>query len=661
MPTRPERPQHTPRQLSSHTPPAAVEAGLEQAARLLDRQRWSEACTVLSELDKRYPNRIPILSQLAEAYHGLKDGNNYLGVCERLVQLAPQDPEFQYNLARAYLMNIKPALGLRTLRRFLERWPDHELAAEARTLRAELESHLDGMLAELGLSGSENLVVAEWHEEAQWQLSQGRSAEARQLLEKILKRQPRFVPALNNFSLLNALEGELGTAIALAQRALDADPGNFHALANLVQYFCRTGQLAAARAQAEQLQAIQSMAFDLQSKKAEAFSYLGDDEAVLAAFQAAQATDQAGLASGDPMLWHLAAVALSRLGRENEARRQWRQLLQRWPDFTLAQDNLDDLKRPVGERQGPWPFHAYAWLNMNLLEDLISRISDAVQQEDSAALERIFQWLVRDHPEVTPLIPLLLDRGDPLTRSIALSVALFNRTPENLTALRDFALSQRGPDSERYQAAQAAVEAGLLPSGMVRLWLEGRWQKVLLLGFELHDEPTAAHGSQVKKLLDKVIKAFEANDGVQAEALLKEALALEPESPDLLNNLALSYQLQGRPAEALALSQQIHERFPDYLFTLIGLAQAHLAQGEISQAEALLEPLFSRKRFHFSEFASFCDVQVALNLAKEQRENAHAWLALWADVAPDDPRVAEWQAQLTRPQRPAQRPRRKRS
>jgi len=657
LPTRKERPQHTPRQLSSHTPPAAVEAGLERAARLLDRQRWSEACTVLSELDERYPNRIPILSRLAEAYHGLKDGNNYLAVCEQLVQLAPQEPEYQYNLAGAYLMNIKPALGLRTLRHFLERWPDHELAAEARPLRAELESHLDELLAELGLSGSENLVIAEWHEEAQWQLSQGRSAEARQLLEKILKRQPRFVPALNNLSLLNALEGKLGAAIALAQRALDADPDNFHARANLVQYFCRTGQLAAARAQAEQLQTVQSSAFDLPSKKAEAFSYLGDDETVVAAFQAAQAADQASLASDDPMLWHLAAVALYRLGRENEARRQWRQLLQRWPDFRLAQDNLEDLKRPVGERQGPWPFHAYAWLDMKLLEDLISRISEAVQQEDDSALGQVFRWLAREHPEVTSLIPLLLDRGDPLARNIALSAALFDRTPENLAALRDFALGQRGPDSERHQAAQAAVEAGLLPSGMVRLWLEGRWQEVLLVGFELHDEPTVAHGPQVKKLLEKVAGAFKANDGAQIEALLKEALALEPESPDLLNNLALSYQLQGRAAEAQALTQQIHERFPDYLFTIVSLARSYIAQGEISQAEALLEPLFSRKRFHFSEFAVFCDAQIALNLAKEQPEGARTWLALWADVAPDDPRVAEWQALLARPQRP----RRKRS
>ena len=51
-------------------------------------------------------------------------------------------------------------------------------------------------------------------------------------------------------------------------------------------------------------------------------------------------------------------------------------------------------------------------------------------------------------------------------------------TPELLSALRDFGLGQRGPDALRHEAAQAAGEAGLLPSGPVQFWAQGEWRDI---------------------------------------------------------------------------------------------------------------------------------------------------------------------------------------
>jgi hypothetical protein len=80
------------------------------------------------------------------------------------------------------------------------------------------------------------------------------------------------------------------------------------------------GRVDEARRAAERLQAAQSDRDDIWIKKAEAFSYLGDDRAALAAFDGAQAAGALERLSNCEMLYHLAAVAACRLGQEDRAR-----------------------------------------------------------------------------------------------------------------------------------------------------------------------------------------------------------------------------------------------------------------------------------------------------------------------------------------------------
>ena len=71
-----------------------------------------------------------------------------------------------------------------------------------------------------------------------------------------------------------------------------------------------------------------------------------------------------------PMLLHLMAVALLRLGREPEARGAWGRALDQRPDFDLAQDNLDDLAKPIDEQHAPWPYSFADWLSSRAVADL---------------------------------------------------------------------------------------------------------------------------------------------------------------------------------------------------------------------------------------------------------------------------------------------------
>ena len=256
--------------------------------------------------------------------------------------------------------------------------------------------------------------------------------------------------------------------------------------------------------------------------------------------------------------------------------------------------------------------------------------------------------VMQRHPHLTNLVPVLLERGDPIGRGMALQVALLIKTPQLLVALRDFALGQHGPDSMRNQAAQAAADAGLIPPGLVHMWIQGQWMDVLLLNFEITPEPTEDyhHSPQVEKWSAEALEALHAGEWERGERLLKQALEAEPDSPDLLNNLAMAYQEEGREDESLELIRQIHERFPDYLFARVALATLYAQDGKVDKSRALLEPLLKRKQFHYSEFAALSHAQVELSLAEGKPEGARAWVDMLKGMDPDNPLVKELQRRI---------------
>src|SRR5208282_1740376 len=224
------------------------------------------------------------------------------------------------------------------------------------------------------------------------------------------------------------------------------DPRNSHALANLPRYFILSGRLAEASPWIERLRALDSDVTDMWVKKAETFSVLGDDQGVLDAFRAAQQSGRQENGLQAALLYHLAAAAFFRLGREADARRYWKKALAEFPALGPARDNLDDLDLPVGERDAPWPFAFSHWVPHRTVVGLLNRFTLPARRGRDEALTREARGFLSDHPELVSVVPMLLDRGDPVGRGFALRLALLAETPEMLAALRDFALEQRGPD-----------------------------------------------------------------------------------------------------------------------------------------------------------------------------------------------------------------------
>jgi len=618
---------------------------------------------------QRQPKNVEFYPRLAMAYQNLNDHLRLLWSLQRWAELTPDDPEVILPLAGAYLKNLRPALARKVFRDFLERWPQHREADDARKMLAELEGpRMRETVEDMGLPWDGGIELAALHERAQLALEQGDPEEARRWGEELLSRLPGYVPALNNLSLACFAEGRLEEAIAMARRILDEfEPENFHALSNLIHFLVTAGRDDEAKALGERLKGLHSERVDFYVKQAEGLAYLRDDAGVLEVVAQAQ---QAGRLAGplaDPLIFHLAAVAAARLGRDQEARRYWRQCLRIAPGFDLAVDNLAEGEKPVGERHGAWPFGLWNWLPPRIVEDLMALVRTWTQkerrgeEEEEGAAAQVFQRFLQQHPEAVALVPILLERGDPRGRELAFILAQGARTPELLAALRDFALSQNGPDELRLKAVQEAMRAGLLPRGKpARLWQGGEWRDILIFGFALHDEPRQTFSRRVTRWMEQALDAFQRGDLDEAERLLKQVLDKEPDAMAAWQNLAAIYGLRGQAAQAVAITRQLVERHPDYVIGRCNLARFALQLGQVEEAERWLEPLLEREDFHFSEFSMFCDTQLQLLEAQGQENALRSWLELWRNALPGDPRLADWERKWGRARPRSRRDRRQR-
>ncbi len=633
--------EHVPARQVIRVPGAVVEA-----AKLTEQRRFVEARDLLLSALPRYPTNVTLLTELLNASYDSRDMSTYELAAERLLKLTPEDPALTLGLAGAYLSNLRPALAHRTFQRFLKRWPDHPQAAEARKTSAEMAEIVRDNMAHEGIASEDALEVAALNEESASLMEHDDQFGARRVAEALLLRHPAFVPALNNLSQIHYLEGYLDRAIATARRALETEPGNFHALGNLVHFQLLAGQPDEAKQDAEQLKSVESERPDLWVKTAEALGKLGDDAGVLATYARASNALHADLKLVHPLFFHLVAVAALRLGREDEARQHWKRALEIDPSLGVARDNLADLAKPAGERNGPWPLPLSSWLPQRWLSDLQAAFARGAERGGEQATKATVRRYLRDRPEVVNLLLILLDRGDPKGRQLAVQLATLAETPELLAALRDFALSQRGSDDLRLRAAQVAVEHGLLPSGAIQVWQDGGWHEVMLFGFEIVGEVTAKHSPAARPLVEDALGALAKGKADRGEALLKRALEIEPGAPDLEYNLAAAYQAQGRHDEFVDLLRRIHERHPDYLFARTALAQLAIQSKHYDEANELLKPLLSRQKLHVSEFGSICNAYVGLLAGEGDKGAARSWLALWRKASPDNPILQDWERRL---------------
>jgi tetratricopeptide (TPR) repeat protein len=608
---------------------------LRRAEGLKERGRLDDALEIAESLHRKYPKHTEPLLFMMDAASESRDAIAFEDALDRLLEIAPDVPEYVLTQAKITAANDYAALALKQFKQFLERWPTHKEAPKVREIVPLIESDLAEMLDKAGIHHPDRFELAATNDALQLLIDRERYEDAVKLARQALEREPMYRPILNNMAMLMLLEAKWQEALPYSERVLEADPENVFALGTLARANEMLGYRTEAALYAKRMKTGKAIA-DKTGKILETLSYLGDDAGVLETYRQAQ-EDKGDSALEEPITHHLAGVAAMRLGQEDDARRYWKEALKLDPDFDLTKDNLTNLKQPLGERDTAWAYTLNYWAPLELLESLVMQIPMDAESSIHGLTEETSRTILTSHPWAEALVPILFERGDPRGRQFALLLASMLKTPAMLTAAQDFALSQYGPDHLRIDAANLAVKSGFMAEGRVRLWIRGNWKDVLLMGWELHDEMAGTHTSQVEKLLRDSFEAMRGGDGARSEKLLKKALEIEPDAKDVLNNLASTYALQGRQAEASTLLNEIAERFPDYFFSKVNMAQRYLMQGRLEDAEQILTSLSANKRLHYSEFAALAQAQVELHLKKHESEGAREWYDMWNDVYPDHP------------------------
>lgn len=629
--------------------PKHLDAKLDRAFDCVEAENWQDALSILVPLSHQYPDETRVWELLSDASFESGEMKLYQKACERLFSLTA-DGTYAYVLGSVYLNNLHPLMALHTFRQALALAPDHEISSEVRKTIKQLEPVEKEALARLALSEPGGSEIAMLHEQGQVYLEQGDYREARQAEEKILESRPDFIPALNNLSLVSWMEQDAAGAISTAQAVLAMEPDNIHALSNLIHFLVLSGDAEAARPYGARLKSSRADAWDGWTKKVEGLTYLADDESVVAIWQEAQAAKVSD-ASASPQFYHLSAVALARTGDEKKAIAQWKKALARNPGWAIAEANLNDIRQPIDQRHGAWPFAWKQWLLPASAAQFHELIKTNVKSKKMDKMVANFEVFFNRHADVVAMLPRLLERGGPDGQDFFLHTVTQMKTPMLLAIIKDFALSQSGTDQMRFQAAKLADEANLMPREMVSLWIQGEWREMMLRAYTFHDEPLQRHSEAVEQLASPAYALLEQGgkeQAVEAEALLLKALTLAPTAPDLMNNLAKALSQQGRDDEADLLIHELVSAHPDYIFASVTLARQHLVKGELDAAEVILRPFLARERFHIMEFGTFVDTYIGLLVAKHQKDVARSWFDTWEKIYPGDPQLVYWRPRLKR-------------
>lgn len=648
MPKKKTKPIREPREL-----PRRLLQGLEEAQELIEGQDWGPAYERLAELDERWPDTPPVMALLTQVCAELRDWQGFQKAVEGLLRHAPDDADLRLALIDAYRANQYPVHAWQALGEFIERYPAHEMIDEARSRQQSLAPDVERLLAAQRLSRDEIKLALDLERMAML-LGEAQFRQAILLGESLVARRLDFTPVYYLLCEACWMSNQNEKALGWAVKLLQDKPEDVQALAYAGRFSLLDGQAPAAQEYARRLKEaplefpgdLPNMAAELALRKMELFSLLEQDTVVLETYQQAQA---AGALEGErtqaAMLCHLAAAAYVWQGDLEAARHLWQQALEYSPEFEAVQENLADLEKPPAERNGPYAFPFHEWLSPRALEDLGPVMKAMAGKQEAAVQHSVRRW-VEKHPEVIALAAFMLRRSDDTARRMLLIVVERLEQRELYEPAKAFVLGQPGADELRLAAANVLASAGVFSTGMQRMWLNGNWTEMLLMGINLAPDDWQGHSPRVEKWLRTALKLSRQGEHRQAEVLLKQALQNEADSPDLLYNLAAVYQYQGRFDEADALVEQVHERFPDYLFARTGLAQVCINRGDLPRARQLLQPLLERRRMGLSEFDAFCAAHVDLYLAEGDAKLAGAWFGAWESTNPENPKLALYRGKV---------------
>ena len=614
---------------------------LAQAEALIRREQWLDAYSLLIRLKESHADNLEMLAHLIEVHYELGQLHQYLAVCEEFLAIKPNDARVNFLLGYAYVLNYYPLLGIQQYRYAIERWPEHTGSVEGKEHLAMIEPNISDVLASIGLSYPEDWELGILYERTRAYTEIGQAHKAIKTAQTLLEQRADFIPGHNSLALAYMANDQYEDAISTLQTTLESNLDSSLLRANLVRFLCLRGRFDEAETHKIHLLANTSTEPNDLTRKAEALAYLDDTTAI---------TDLLATVPPDPekenrpvvtgLFHHLVAVALVRQGDPVAARKQWKLALELYPDMEVAQENLDDFDMASTFKEGPWPFELNSWVENGAYQDL-RQVALALTPERTPhpALVTAVETLLADYPFISQLVPVWLKRGSPRARMLAMAIAKSHPSEPHLAALNEFVVGTYGSDAQRYHLASYLARHHQLTTN--RLWLQGeRHENLLLVTYELVPESPTVESPEADELLDKAMKkiALESSKAATtAEDYLKQALELEPNNPELLNNLALAYTHQGKLAESRQLTQQIIDQHPEDVDSRVAMAQLYLEEENLDAAETVLDGLLQRSKLTADEFVGLMLTRSRLLMLQGQEAMARLWFQEMLPMVQDHP------------------------
>ena len=538
-----------------------------------------------------------------------------------------------------------PASAIVYFSKFLSIVPSSEKAEQVREQIPVLRDILTKVAAGEDIDDLSNLQRLAWTEQTLMWLGGGRLKEVLSVTRKHLDRFPSDTRARNNRAEALFRSGMWEEALTELEKSLVDDPSNFYSVACSCRIHFLRGMTTKSDAEAQRLEMMSPRQASDLTKAAEAFAFRGDDRRVLAQFDRLQ---EEGWVDDSPMdsalLYHFAAVVSARSGDLNLAKMRWKQSLE-FASLDLAKDNLDDLTKPVSDRSGSYCFPLNYWFDDTQLKEIVEISSNFWNTDFNGDRERTFaqenaviQTLQRKYPFVEKLIPALLDRSDRVGQMMAVGLGCRMGSEVVRQAILAFSESERGSDSLRYDSALQLKRRGLLPVGEIVLFISGKPTRVEILDFLITDEPKVSPGRspKVERLAEDAFHALFEGRGKVAETKLRLATELEPDAPDLWNNLAMALLMQDREKEFEAICEMVSQRWPDYFFGRVTFANRLVKSRQYEEALEILNALQHRGTFHRTEFTALSKSFAKYFMSRNEQSSAIRWIEMLEQVSPDD-------------------------
>ncbi len=620
---------------------------LKEARELISKGETGKACDILEALDRYYPDSLDVMNMLGYIYVQIHRPKEIALMVDRIKKAAPDNPRITLNIAQMYSTIHLYAMAFLEYQRFLELSPNDDPIEQLQDAINKIEYSYQDMLAATGLDTEDATVLVLAYEGVQKLFLQGKYVDVYKRAQEFLEHWPDYEPVLNCLSQAYFNDTNVEKAIEVAKRVYDINPESIEALSSLTQYTFLLGKKKEYQTWAERLVAQEAHTVDDIIRQMVALSLMSDDEQVLALFQRAKESDvldESLYPHEIAFVYHYAAASTIFEGNDRDAVAKWKHANTLSPRLSIVLDNLAELEKPVSERLAPWALHATDYLPMSIVDGTQEHFETADPTGEKAQ-KRALQRYGEKYPLVVRLLPFLLERGDPQVRQLAFDLAIALEMTRTAEILRDFAFTTRGTDRMRRQAAQAAIRAGLIQPGLIELWIEGEWQEIVLLNFELYHQPFQ-HDPKTQRLSEQGLDALKQHDGYTAAKLLSRALELEPDSPDIMINLVAAYRYQEMHDEAEKLLFKIYEEYPDFFFGRVGMAHRHIERGETQEARKYLYPLLELERFQLSELRSLCPAFAHIGLVERNYVFCRSWIDMWEDIDPGYESIEGWRVQL---------------